>query len=59
MTEGRDWLVVMALPLEAQGVFEQAGIAVLYTGVGKVNAAMALTRRWRATGRTQGNCPGS
>jgi adenosylhomocysteine nucleosidase len=44
MTDGRDWLVVMALPLEAQGVFEQAGIAVLYTGIGKVNAAMTLTR---------------
>jgi adenosylhomocysteine nucleosidase len=43
MTDGR-WLVVMALPLEAQGVFEQAGIAVLYTGVGKVNATMTLTR---------------
>jgi adenosylhomocysteine nucleosidase len=39
------WLVVMALPLEAQGVFEQAGIAVLYTGVGKVNAAMTLARK--------------
>jgi adenosylhomocysteine nucleosidase len=44
MTETNDWLVVMALPLEAQDVFEQAGIPVLYTGVGKVNAAMALTR---------------
>jgi adenosylhomocysteine nucleosidase len=43
MTEPR-WLVVMALPLEGQGVFEQAGIPVLYTGVGKVNASMALTR---------------
>jgi adenosylhomocysteine nucleosidase len=38
------WLVVMALPLEAQDVFEAAGIPVLYTGVGKVNAAMTLTR---------------
>ena len=37
-------MVVMALPLEAQDVFERAGIPVLYTGVGKVNAAMALTR---------------
>ncbi len=34
----------MALPLEAQGVFEAARIPVLYTGVGKVNAAMALAR---------------
>jgi adenosylhomocysteine nucleosidase len=38
------WLVVMALPMEAQDIFETAGIPVLYTGVGKVNAAMALTR---------------
>jgi adenosylhomocysteine nucleosidase len=38
------WLVVMALPLEAQDVFETAGIPVLYTGVGKVNAAMTLAR---------------
>jgi adenosylhomocysteine nucleosidase len=34
----------MALPLEGQGVFEQAGIPVLYTGVGKVNAAAVLMR---------------
>ena len=45
MTEGGAWLVVMALPLEAQDVFEKAGIPVLYTGVGKVNAAMTLTRK--------------
>jgi adenosylhomocysteine nucleosidase len=54
MTEGTGWLVVMALPLEAQDVFEQAGIPVLYTGVGKVNAAMALTRalaRYRHAGQ--------
>jgi adenosylhomocysteine nucleosidase len=38
-------LVVMALPLESQGAFERAGIPVLFTGVGKVNAAHALTRR--------------
>ena len=44
MTDGSHWLVVMALPTEAQDVFGQAGIPVLYTGVGKVNAAMALTR---------------
>lgn len=40
-----DPLVVMALPLESQGVFEGAGIPVLYTGIGKVNATYALTRR--------------
>jgi adenosylhomocysteine nucleosidase len=38
-------LVVMALELEAQGLFASAGIYVLYTGIGKVNAAHALTRR--------------
>jgi adenosylhomocysteine nucleosidase len=46
-------LVVMALPIEAQGVFERAGVAVLYTGLGKVNAAMVLMRRlsgYRAAG---------
>jgi adenosylhomocysteine nucleosidase len=44
-------LVVMALEIEAQGVFEQQGVPVLYTGVGKVNAAMSLTHRL-ATYRT-------
>jgi adenosylhomocysteine nucleosidase len=38
-------LVVMALPLEAQEVFSVARVPVLFTGVGKVNAAYALTRR--------------
>jgi adenosylhomocysteine nucleosidase len=38
-------LIVMALELEGQGVFERHGIPVLYCGVGKVNAAYALTRR--------------
>jgi adenosylhomocysteine nucleosidase len=37
-------LVVMALPAESDGVFEAAGVPVLYCGVGKVNAAIALTR---------------
>lgn len=37
--------VVMALPAESAGRFEAAGVEVLYTGVGKVNAAIALTRR--------------
>ena len=36
-------LVVMALPAEGAGRFEAAGIDVLYTGIGKVNAAIALT----------------
>ena len=38
-------LVAMALPAEGAGRFESEGIEVLYTGVGKVNAAIALTRR--------------
>ena len=37
-------VVVMALPLESAGVFEAAGVPVLYCGVGKVNAAIALTK---------------
>lgn len=44
-TDFPDPLLVMALPLESQGMFEDAGLTVLYTGVGKVNAAHALTRR--------------
>ena len=46
-------LVVMALEIEAQGLFARAGVPVLYTGLGKVNAAMALARRlgdYRAAG---------
>ena len=39
-------LVVMALPAEGEGVFEAENIPVLYTGIGKVNAAIALTRRF-------------
>ncbi len=37
-------LVVVALRAEAAGVFEAAGVPVLYCGVGKVNAAIALAR---------------
>jgi adenosylhomocysteine nucleosidase len=37
-------LVVMALRAESSGVFEAAGVPVLYCGVGKVNAAMALAK---------------
>lgn len=37
-------LVVVALRAESAGVFEAAGIPVLYCGVGKVNAAIALAR---------------
>jgi len=48
-------IVVMALAAEGAGRFEEQGIGVLYTGVGKVNAAVALCRRfsqYRRTGRT-------
>ena len=37
-------LVVIALRIESSGVFEAAGVPVLYCGVGKVNAAIALTK---------------
>jgi len=40
-------LVVMALPAESAGVFEAAAVSLLYCGVGKVNAAIALTRELR------------
>ena len=38
-------LIVMALPQESRGRLEHAGAEVLYTGVGKVNAAASLARR--------------
>jgi adenosylhomocysteine nucleosidase len=38
-------LIVMALPLESRGRLEAAGADVLYTGVGKINAAAALARK--------------
>ncbi len=37
-------LVVIALEVESQGLFAARGVQVLYTGIGKINAAMALTR---------------
>jgi adenosylhomocysteine nucleosidase len=37
-------IVVMALRAESSGVFEAAAVPVLYCGVGKVNAAIALTQ---------------
>ena len=37
-------MVVIALRVESSGVFEAAGVPVLYCGVGKVNAAIALTK---------------
>ncbi|MCC7463965.1 MAG: 5'-nucleosidase [Gammaproteobacteria bacterium] len=35
----------MALALEGQGAFERDGVAVLYTGLGKINAALTLGAR--------------
>src|SRR5262245_55814392 len=43
--EARAVLVAIALPAESAGRFEAAGVEVLYPGVGKVNAAISLTRR--------------
>lgn len=37
-------LIVMALPGESEGLIEAAGFAVIYTGLGKVNAAHGLTK---------------
>ncbi|HEX3951319.1 MAG TPA: 5'-nucleosidase [Steroidobacteraceae bacterium] len=38
-------IVVMALKVESAGVFETAGVPVLFCGVGKVNAAIALMKQ--------------
>jgi len=38
-------LIAMALESESQGLLETTGIPILYTGVGKINATYALTRR--------------
>lgn len=50
-------LVAMALPAEGAGRFESAGVDVLYTGIGKVNAAIALTRRLAELGRAGARLP--
>ncbi len=44
MPQPASTMVVMALEAESDGVFAEAGVPVLYCGVGKVNAAIALTR---------------
>jgi adenosylhomocysteine nucleosidase len=49
-------LIVMALPQESRGLLEGTGAEILYTGVGKVNAAAGLARRlaeMRCTGAGQ------
>ena len=38
-------LIVMALPQESRGLLEKACATLLYTGVGKVNAALTLARK--------------
>ena len=50
-------LVTMALRAEGAGRFEAAGVEVLYTGVGKVNAAIVLTRRLAEIGGGGGRLP--
>src|SRR5882724_2084108 len=50
-------LVVVALEIEGQGLFERADVSVLYTGLGKVNAALSLARKL-STLRAQGQLPG-
>lgn len=42
--------LIMALPGESKGLFEQAGIAVHYSGVGKVNAAFKAFEVIQKTG---------
>jgi adenosylhomocysteine nucleosidase len=49
-------LIVMALPRESRGLLERAGADLLYTGVGKVNAAATLARRL-AEIRCRGDMP--
>jgi adenosylhomocysteine nucleosidase len=44
MTELPRTIVVMALRVESSGVFEAAAVPVLYCGIGKINAAVALAR---------------
>lgn len=49
-------LVVIALEIEGQGLFEQASVSPLYSGLGKVNAALSLARKL-STLRAQGALP--
>jgi len=54
--EQRPILVVMALEVEAQGLFRARGADVLFTGIGKVNATYELMRRL-AFERSLGKAP--
>ena len=49
-------LVAIALPVEAQGALADLGLDLLFTGLGKVNAAAALARRL-AERRVVGQAP--
>ena len=42
--------LIMALPSESKGLFEQAGIPVFYSGIGKVNAAFKAFEVIQKTG---------
>jgi adenosylhomocysteine nucleosidase len=57
MTERPATLIVMALAMESQGLFERAGVGVLYTGLGKVNAALSLMRALRDYRRDDAQLP--
>ncbi|NNH87222.1 5'-nucleosidase [Acinetobacter terrae] len=45
-----DLALIMALPNESKGLFEQAGIQVHYSGIGKVNAAFKAFEMIQKTG---------
>ena len=45
-----DLALIMALPNESKGLFEQAGIQVHYSGIGKVNAAFKAFEVIQKTG---------
>ena len=50
-------LVVMALEEESGDIFQHAGVPVLYTGVGKINAAYHLATRLAAYDKGGGPLP--
>ena len=57
MSELPGIIVVIALRVESAGVFEAAGVPVLYCGVGKVNAAIALTKELSRYAQQGGEMP--
>lgn len=46
----KDLALIMALPNESKGLFEQAGIDVHYSGIGKINAAFKAFEVIQKTG---------